>query len=339
MNLFQFKNPEYFWLLLIIPVLVLLFFISEKIKKKQITKFGDINLIKRLSPDFSKYRILFKFIVLQVVIALFVLAMARPQTGSKVRIETKSREIIIALDVSNSMLAEDVKPNRLERAKQIISKIFEKNQAERIGLIVFAGDAFVQIPVTSSYSSVDVFLSAINTNTVPLQGTNFTKAIELATAMFDKTSNTEKFILILTDGENHEPKAIEIAKKVHKSGITISTVGIGKKNAVPIPEPQTHDYKKDENGKIVLTKLNEFTLTQIAKAGGGKCFEINNFFSSINAIQNQIDSLGETNGKTEIEEYVDLFPYPIFIALILLVLEFIFLERRNQKLSNLSIFK
>ncbi len=339
MNLFQFKNPEYFWLLLIIPLLFGFFLLSQQLKKNKLKEFGDEELIQRLSPDYSKYRILFKFIALLVVVALLIIAAARPQTGSKIRVETRSREIIIALDVSNSMLAQDVKPNRLERAKQIISKIFENNQSDRIGLIVFAGDAFVQIPVTSSYSSVDVFLSSITTNSVPIQGTNFAKAIEMCAAMFDKTDDSEKLILILTDGENHEQKAIDIAKKVHEQGIIISTVGVGKKNAVPIPNLQTGDYKKDKDGKVVLTKLNEVILTQIANAGGGKYFSTGNFFSDISQIQKQIDELGTVNGKTEIEEYVDLFPYPIFLASILLILEFIFLERRNMKLSDLSIFK
>lgn len=339
MNLFQFKNPEYFWLLLIIPVFVGLFLFAKYLKTKQLKKLGDLTLIQKLSPDYSKYRILLKFISLLAVVVLLIIAAARPQTGSKIRVETKSREIIIALDVSNSMLAEDIKPNRLTRAKQMIAKIFENNQTERIGLIVFAGDAFVQIPITSSYTSVDVFLSSINTETVPVQGTNISKAIEMAEAMFDKTSDSEKYILILTDGENHEQKAIDIAKKTHKTGITISTVGIGKQNAVPIPNLHTGDYKKDKNGKVVLTKLNKVILTQIANAGGGKYFEIGIFFSDINAIQSQIDGLGEVNGKTEIEEYVDLFPYLIVLALIIIILEFVLLEKRNEKLSNLSIFK
>ena len=339
MNFFQFKNPEYFWILLIIPVLIGLFLISKYLKNKQLQKFGDLDLIQKLSPDYSKYRISFKFIILLIVIALFIIALSRPQTGSKIRVETKSREIIIALDVSNSMLAEDISPNRLQRAKEMIAKIFEKNQSERIGLVVFAGDAFVQIPVTSSYSSVDVFLSSINTETVPVQGTNISKAIEMSVAMFDKTSDSEKYILILTDGENHEQKAIDVAKKAHEKGIIISTAGIGKKHAVPIPDIHTGDYKKDRNGKVVLTKLNDLVLTQIANAGGGKYFEIGSFFSDINKIQSQIDGLGEVNGKTEIDEYADLFPYLIVLALLLLVLEFIFLEKRNHKLSNLSIFK
>jgi len=340
MNLFQFKNPENLWLLISIPIIIGLYIFAQYLKRKQIKQLGDSNLIQKLIPDFSKYRIIFKFIVLLAVIALLIVASARPQTGSKVKTDAgRNREIMIALDVSNSMLAEDIKPNRLSRAKQMISEIFHNNPADRIGLIVFAGDAFVQIPVTSSFTSVDVFLSSIDTETVPVQGTNITKAIEMAEAMFDKTNNSEKLILILTDGENHEQKAIDAAKKAQQSGLIISTVGVGKKHAVPIPDIETGDYKKDKNNKVVLTKLNDIILTQIANAGGGKYFEVGNYFSDLKKIQNQIDGLGKTNGKTEIEEYADLFPYFIFIALILLVLEFIFLERRNHKLSNLSIFK
>ena len=340
MNLFQFKNPEYLWLLALIPLMLGLYLFSLYLKKKTLRKFGDKELIQKLSPDFSKYRTLFKYIVLLTVSAFLIIALARPQSGSKVKTDAgKNREIIIALDVSNSMLAEDIKPNRLSRAKQMIAEIYKNNPADRIGLIVFAGDAFVQIPVTSSFTSVDVFLSSVNTETVPVQGTNITKAVEMSVAMFDETENSEKLILILTDGENHEQKAIDVARKTHETGIIISTIGVGKKHAVPIPDLETGNYKLDKNGKVVLTKLNDIILTQIANAGGGKYFESSNFFTDIKKIQKQIDGLGETDGKTEIEEYADLFPYFIFIALILIVLEFIFLERRNHKLSNLSIFK
>ncbi len=340
MNLFQFKTPEYLWLLLLIPLLLGLYLLSLYLKKKTLKKFGDKELIQKLTPDYSKYRILFKYIVLLTASAFLIVALARPQSVSKVKTDAgKNREIMIALDVSNSMLAEDIKPNRLSRAKQMISDIYKNNPADRIGLIVFAGDAFVQIPVTSSFASVDVFLSSINTETVPVQGTNITKAIEMSVAMFDETENSEKLILIFTDGENHEQKAIEAAKKAQETGIIISTIGVGKKNAVPIPDLETGEYKKDKNEKVVLTKLNNIILTQISNAGGGEYFESSNFFTDIKKIQRQIDGLGKTNGKTEIEEYADLFPYFIFIALILLILEFIFLERRNHKLSNLSIFK
>ncbi|MCF6366752.1 MAG: VWA domain-containing protein [Bacteroidales bacterium] len=340
MNLFQFKNPENLWLIIIIPLIIGLYIFAQYLKNKQIKQLGNKDLVLKLTPDFSKYRIIFKFTVLLFAVFFIIIALARPQSVSKVKTDAgKNREIIIALDVSNSMLAEDIKPNRLGRAKQMISDIFHNNPADRIGLIVFAGDAFVQIPVTSSFASVDVFLSSIDTETVPVQGTNITKAIEMSVAMFDETENSEKLILILTDGENHEQKAIEAAKKAHEKGIIISTVGVGKKFAVPIPDRNTGNYKKDKNNKVVLTKLNNLILTQIANAGGGKYFETGNFFTDIEKIQKQIDGLGKTNGKTEIEEYADLFPYFIFIALILLVLEFIFLERRNHKLSNLSIFK
>ncbi len=339
--MFQFKNPEYFWLLILIPIFILLFIISKYLRLKKIKKLGDENLINRLMPDYSKYRIIFKNILILTASVFLILAAARPQSGNKVKVQTtKNREIIFALDVSNSMLAQDVKPDRLQRAKQIISELYRKNPYDRMGLIIFAGEAFVQIPLTSNFSNSDVILSSITPDIIPVQGTNLSQAIELASNMFNKSdTKSQKLILILTDGENHEEKAIEAAKKSRKQGIIISTVGVGKKSAVPIPDPKTGEYKKDKNGKTVLTKLNEILLQQIANAGGGKYFDTGNFFSDINKIQHQIDTLGETGGKTEIQEYADLFPYFIFVALLFLLTEFIFLERRNQKLTNLSIFK
>ncbi len=340
MNLFQFKIPENLWFLLLVPALIGFFLFSQHIKKKKIRTFGSPDLIRKINTDFSKYRIIFKFIILMTAVIFLIVAAARPQIGSKIKTDAgKNREIMIALDVSNSMLAQDIKPNRLSRAKQIISDIYTKNSGDRIGLIVFAGEAFVQIPVTSSLTSVDVFLSSINTETVQVQGTNLTKAMELAEDMFDETENSDKFILILTDGENHEQSAIESAKKIHEKEIVISTVGLAKKFAVPIPEAKNGEYKKDKNGNVVLTKLNDVILTQIANAGGGKYFETGNYSNDLKQIQKQIDNLGKTEGKTEIEEYADLFPYFIFIALTFLLLEFLFLERRNHKLSDWSVFK
>lgn len=341
MNLFQFKYPEYFWLLLLIPIFILLFIVVKYFRRKALKRLGNEDLIKQLMPDYSPYRILFKNILIGTALIFLILAAARPQSGNKVKIKTtKNREIIFALDVSNSMLAQDVKPNRLHRAKQIIGELYQKNPYDRMGLIVFAGEAFVQIPLTSNFSNSEVILSSITPNVIPVQGTNLSKAIDLSVNMFDKSdSKTQKLILILTDGENHEQKAIDAAKKAKEQGVIISTVGIGKKSAVPIPDPKTNEYKKDKNGKTVMTKLNEVLMQQIANAGGGKYFDTGNFFSDISKIQHQINTLGEKGGKTEVQDYADLFPYFIFIAFVLLITEFIFLERRNQKLSNLSIFK
>jgi len=337
--MFRFENPEFFWFLLIIPVLFLFYFLSQYLKRKAIKKFGDTLLFYRLTPDHSRYRQLFKFILLNIIVLFFILALCRPQSGSIVTSNTTvNREIVFALDVSNSMLAEDIIPNRLKRAKQIIVELYENNPGDRFGLIIFAGDAYVQIPSTNNLSSIDIFLETVNTNSVPVQGTNISKAIEMGTAMFDKSENSDRLLLILTDGENHEQAAIDAAKEANKRSITVSTIGIGKKSATPIPDPSTGEYKKDD-GKVILTKLNDILLTQIANAGGGKYFETGHFFSDIKKIQNQIDNLGNEGGETEIEEYADLFPYLIIIALIILIFEFILLEKRNHRLSNLRIFK
>ena len=338
--MFQFRNPDYFWLLLLIPFFVLFYLLTAYNRKKRLNQLGNEKIINRLMPDYSKYRILLKNILLGTALVFMIIAMARPQTGNKVKsVKTKNREIIFALDVSNSMLAQDVKPDRLHRAKQIINELYKKNPYDRMGLIIFAGEAFVQIPLTSNFSNSDVIMSSITPDIIPVQGTNFSEAINLAVNMFNK-SNTEssKLILFLTDGENHEQKAIDAAKIAHKNGIIISTIGIGKKSSVPIPDMQTGEYKKDKKGKIVLSKLNEILLRQIAGAGGGEYFNTGNFFSDITKIQRFINTLGGKNGETKILDYADLFPYFVFIAFILLVIEFVFLERKNQKLNNRSIF-
>jgi Ca-activated chloride channel family protein len=338
MNLFQFKNPEFLWLLFVIPLLFAIYFIVKLIKRRVINKLGDSKLIQRLYPDYSGYRMLFKFCLTTLVITLLIIALARPQKGSKVKTETViNREIIFALDVSNSMLAEDILPNRLKRAKELISEIHQKNKNDKFGLVVFAGDAYVQIPSTNNLSSLDLFLESVNTNSVPVQGTIISKAIEISAAMFDKSSNNDRLLLILTDGENHEQAAIEAAKAAHDKGISISTIGIGRKTATPVPNPLTGDYKK-ENGNIVLTKLNDVLLTQIANAGGGEYIGTENYARSLKSIQNQIDAMGTEGGETEVEEYADLFPGFILAALFFLLFEFVLLERRNKKLSELKLF-
>ncbi len=340
MNLFQFQNPQYFLLLFIIPLLITLYLLSEKQKIKKIQKFADLAVLLKLMPDYSKYRMISKYIILSFVLVLMVFAMARPQYVSRIKTdETLNREIVIALDVSNSMLAQDVKPDRMQRAKQMISEIFKNNKGTRIGLIIFAGEAFVQIPMTSTYADVDIFLSSISVGSIPLQGTNIAEAIKLASAMFDKTLESDKLILVFTDGENHEQDAIETSKAAKKNGIIISTVGVGKKASTPILDPQTGDFKKDNNQKVVLTKLNEVLLTQIANAGGGKYFEIGNIFSDVKQIQNQIDNMGKTEGHTQVEEYDELFSWFIGFALLLLLSELFLFEKRNQKLTNWRIFR
>ncbi len=333
MNLFQFKNPEFFWLLLLLPALFLLFVIAGFLRKKTLAKLGETHLLVQLMPDYSKYRVLFKHILLLAALFFLILAAARPQSGNKIKVKTtKNREIIFALDVSNSMLAQDIKPNRLHRAKQIIGELYRKNPYDRMGLIIFAGEAFVQIPLTSNFSNSDIILSSISPDIIPVQGTNLSRAITLAGNMFDKSdTKSQRLILLLTDGENHEQKAIDAAKAAKEKGIIVSTVGLGKSSSVPIPDRNAGgEYKKDKNGRTVMTKLNEVLLTQIANAGGGKYFSTGNFFSDINKIQNLIDTLGEKNGKTEIRDYADLFPYFVMLSLALLLIEFVFLESRAK---------
>ena len=226
--MFRFGNPEYLYLLLIIPVLILLFGLAQYYKKKALAKFGDMSVIEQLMPFVSKSRPVLKFVFLTIAIIAIILALADPQFGSKLeKVKRKGAEIIIALDVSNSMLAEDIKPNRLERAKQAISKLVDNMENDRIGLIVFAGDSYIQVPVTSDYTAAKMFLSSINTKIVSKQGTAIGSAIDLAMNSFTPESDMEKALIIITDGENHEDDAIKPAELAYEKGIAIHTIGMG----------------------------------------------------------------------------------------------------------------
>ncbi len=335
MNPFQFKNPEYLWALLALPVLWACFWLFRRYTKKIQAKFGEQYLLQPLLVEYSKYRDVFREILLLIVFALLIIAAARPQIGSKIKVEQSGDgEVVLALDVSNSMLAKDLQPDRLTVAKKMISEIYRMLDA-KIGLILFAGDAYVQIPMSSGLSSADIFLSSVSPESVPVQGTDFAAAIELAVSMFDKSEKTAKSLLVFTDGEDHEAKAIEAAKGAAKKGIKIYTIGLGKEAATPIIDPLTGVYKKDAQNNPVLTKLNRVLLQQIANAGKGKYIQTGNMFANLRQIKTLIADAGSSGQKQTIEEYEDLFPLCIFLAIILLSLEFFLLDKRNTYLSGL----
>jgi len=341
--MFRFEHSDIFYALLLIPVLIILFVWMLYWKKSAIKRFGEWAIIQKLVPSISRSRLILKFIILMIGYAFLVIGIANPQIGSKlIEGERKGIDIIIALDVSNSMLAEDIKPNRLERAKQAISKLIDKLGNDRIGIIVFAGNAYMQLPITTDYSAAKMFLTTINTRIVPTQGTAIGEAIEMGVESFDDEIHS-RAVIVITDGENHEDDAIEAAKEASEKGIFVYTIGMGLTDGVPIPEYNQYGrqtgYKKDRQGSTIVTKLNESMLQQIASAGKGVYVRANNTRSGLRTVFEEISKLEKTEFESKMfSDYEDRFQYFIAISLILLIIELLIFERKSKWLSKINIF-
>lgn len=339
--MFRFANPEFLYLLIAVPILIAIYFLAIFMRNNSLRKFGDYTILKELMPEVSSKRPLFKALILCLVFISLVIAIARPQLGSKLK-EVKRRgvELVIALDVSNSMLARDISPNRLERAKQAITRMVDKMSDDRIGLIVFAGDAYVQLPVTSDYVSAKMFLSSINPGMVPTQGTSIGKAIDLAVNSFTEKSEKSRTLVIITDGENHEDDVIAAAKRAAENGIVVHTIGIGNPNGSPIPINTNGAFLTDADGKIVMSKLDENTLMSIATATGGMYTLANNSNFGLNEVLAQIRKMDKQEFSSKVySEYEEKFLYFLWFALFLLFIEYFILERKNRWQEKLEIFK
>lgn len=342
MDIFRFAHIEYLWGLLIIPFLTIIFIWSRYSRKRALRRFGDEQLISELMPFASESRPVFKFFLIMLALALFIAGTARPQFGSKLKkLKREGIELIIALDVSNSMMAEDIQPNRLERAKRAISRVVDRLKDDRIGLIVFAGEAYIQLPLTSDYNSAKLFLESVNTQIVPRQGTAIGSAINMAVRSFTSEVSTNKVIVIITDGENHEDDPVAAAQEAANNGIVIHTIGMGLPQGSPIPiksNGQT-DYIKDKDGNIVITKLDEVMLEKIATTGNGIYVRANNAQVGLNALFDEVDKLNKEEMETVIfSEYDDQFQYFFAAGIILLLLEFLILERKNRYLMRIKLF-
>ena len=342
MEMFRFANIEYLWGLLIIPLLALFFAWSRISRRRALKKFGQQEILGQLMPYSSGNRPVVKFIILMLALAFFIVGIARPQFGSKLKTEKREGvELMIALDVSNSMMAEDIQPNRLERAKRAISRLIDRLKDDKIGLIVFAGDAYTQLPITTDYNSAKLFLNSVNTQIVPKQGTAIGAAIDLARKSFTPNGETNKAIIIITDGENHEDDALASAKAALDEGAIVHTIGMGLPSGSPIPvfrNGQT-DYLKDRDGNVVVTKLNEQMLEQIAATGGGIYVRANNAQVGLNALFDEINKMEKQEMETRTySEYDDQFQYFFAVGLFLLLLEFVILERKNKYLKRIKLF-
>ncbi|MDP4223854.1 MAG: VWA domain-containing protein [Bacteroidota bacterium] len=341
--MFRFANPDYLYLLLLLPVMVVLFVLNEIRKRKSIRKLGNSELVRKLLPEMSKSRPIVKYLFVLLAVASAVIMVARPQFGSKLEeVKKKGVEVIIALDVSNSMLAEDIQPNRLTRAKQAISRLVDNLTNDKIGLIVFAGDAYTQIPITTDYVSAKMFLSTIGPEMVPRQGTAIGAAINLGLKSFGPDEGKSKAMIIITDGENHEDDPVAAAEEAAKEGVVIHTIGIGSPQGVPIPitiNGRT-DYLKDHDGHIVITKLDEDILKKIAITAGGNYVRASNSNIGLDEI---FSSIGRMD-KQELEssmytEYNDQFQIFAALTLFFLLAEFAVMDRKNRRLANIRLFK
>jgi len=338
--MFRFEDPIYLWLLVLIPVLALIRFISYRNRKKKLRKFGDPKLLKELMPDVSRFRPSLKFWILLAALALLILMLARPQMGTKISQEKRTGiETIIALDISNSMLAEDIVPSRLDRSKMMVENLVDHFTNDKIGLIVFAGDAFVQLPITSDYVSAKMFLSSIDPSMMATQGTDIAAAINMGMNSFTQEEGIGKAIIVITDGEDHEGGALEAAEAAKKKGMRVYVLGVGSSQGAPIPIPGTGNYMKDNTGNTVMSALNEDMCKQVAAAGGGVYIHVENNSAAQQQLDNELDKLSKKETSTTVySDYDEQFQAFGILALLLLIIEICILDRRNPLLKNLSLF-
>ena len=338
--MFRFANIEILWLLVTIPVFVIAFIIYTRHKRRQLEQFGDAELMAALMPNASRVRPIVKFCILMVALTLLIIAAARPQFGQSERTEKRQGiEAIVALDISNSMMAEDVAPNRLERAKQMLSKMMDNMVNDKVGLVVFAGDAFIQLPITCDYVSAKMFLNSITPSLIKTQGTAIGQALATSIRCFGEQSDASRAIILITDGENHEDDAIAVAKRAKEEGIKVMVVGIGKPEGSPIPVPGTNNFMKDRQGNVVVSKLNEEMCREIAQAGGGIYVRCDNTNTAMRTLQKELDTLATQEIETQVfTDYNEQFQSFALIALLLLVIDFFIFNRKNKTITKLDIF-
>ena len=338
--MFRFADPIYLYLLAVIPVLAIIRFITYRNQKKRLRKFGDPQLLRSLMPDVSRFRPAVKFWILQGALALLVVMLARPQFGTKISNEQRTGiETIIAMDISNSMLAEDITPSRLDRSKMMVENLVDHFTNDKIGLLVFAGDAFVQLPITSDYVSAKMFLSSIDPSMMATQGTDIARAIDMATHSFTQEEGIGKAIIVITDGEDHEGGALESAKAAKDAGMRVYVLGVGSTQGAPIPIPGTGDYMKDNTGNTVMSALNEDMCRQVAQAGGGAYIHVENNSAAQDQLDNELNKLAKKETTSTVySEFDEQFQAVAILALLLLILEICIYDRRNPLLKRLSLF-
>lgn len=337
--MFRFEDPQYLWLLSVVVLLAVIHFFSRRQQKKRLRRFGDPDLVKELMPDVSRWRPALKFWLLEAALALLVVMLARPQFGKRVSETVRGGiETVIAIDVSNSMLAEEGGLTRLRRAKMLVENLVDRFTNDKIALIVFAGDAFVQMPITSDSVSVKMFLGNIDPSMIRNQGTDIGEAISLATNCFTDEQEVGKAIIIITDGEDHEEGALDAAREANELGRNIYILGIGSTEGSPIRLPGTNEFLVDNSGEKVITRLNEDMCRQVAEAGNGLYLHVDNSSNAQRQLEEALDGLQQKE-STVYSDFDEQFQAVGILALLLLIIEVCILERKNPMFKNIKLFK
>ncbi|MFH1052030.1 MAG: VWA domain-containing protein [bacterium] len=340
----RFEYIDFLYFLLVIPVFVLVFWLIRTTRMKSLAKFGDIQLINNLYSDTSDIKPIAKFVLLMFALAFIILGVSNLQIGTKIE-EAKREgvEVMLALDVSRSMNADDIKPSRLERAKQAVSKLIDELQNDKIGIIVFAGDAYLQLPMTTDYSAAKLFLSAINTDIVPKQGTAIGAAINLALESFNNKDQLRKTLIIISDGENHEDDAVGAANLAASNNVIVHTIGMGSIEGGPIPvfrNGQRVDFARDKEGSVIVTKLDPNMLEQIAASGGGKFILASGVDPDLSKLLDVIGGMEKKEFSSKLfTDYESRFQYFFGAAFILLLIELLLTEKKNKLISSLKLFE
>ena len=338
--MFRFETPQYLYLLAGIIILALIHYYALYSRKKSLMKYGDLNLLRNLYDGVSRWRAEVKFWLCQLALVSFIIALARPQFGTRMeKQERQGIEALILLDVSNSMMAEDVKPNRLEKAKMMISNMVDNMKDDKVGLIVYAGQAFTQLPITSDYVSAKMFLETISPAMVSVQGTDIAAAIDLGMRSFTNQEGVSRALFVITDGEDNEGGAIEAAKEAAKKGIRVYMLGIGDPNGAPIPIQGSANYILDEEGNVVVSKLNEDMCREIAKAGNGSYIYVDNSSSAQLKLTEQINRLAKTRMESMMyNDFDEQYQGFVLLGLFFLLLDIMLMERENKRFNFSKIF-
>ena len=341
--MYELDEKKYLSLLLIVPILVLLFLFNQYWKRKKQREFGDLEMIQKLSPEKSVFKSVLKFTVLILAFGFLVIGLVNPKIGTKS--ETVKREgidIVFAVDVSKSMLCEDVAPSRLEKTKQIVSQIINQLVGDRIGIVAYAGSAFPVLPITTDYGLAKMFLQSMNPSMVSSQGTSLDEAIKLSSTYFDDDKKTSKLLILISDGEDHSEGAIDAAEEASKLGLKIITIGIGTAKGGPIPLKENGrvlSFKRDQNNAVVVTKLNEESLKVISKNTKGGYVNGNNTKEVLEYVKNALDNIEKTEFEAQqFTDYNSQFQWFLGIAFFLLLLDVFFLERKTKWLKKLNLF-
>lgn len=339
--MFRFGEPIYLYLLLIVPFLVVFYLYTNYRRRKRLRQYGDPELMAHLMPNVSKYRPDVKFWLVTAALVMVIFMLARPQFGSKMEtVKRQGVETVVALDISNSMLAQDVTPSRLEKSKKLVSRLVETFNNDKVAMIVFAGEAFTQLPITSDYISAKMFLETISPSLITTQGTDIRGAIGLAMKSFTPNEGVGRAIILITDGENHEGGAVEAAQQAAEKGVRVFVLGVGSPEGSPIPVEGTNDFRRDKDGNVVVTKLNEQMCQEIAKAGNGMYVRVDNTNNAERALNAEINKLAKADVETQVyTEFDEQFDVLAWLALVLLAVDVMLLNRKNPLFKNVKLFK